>query len=726
MVRVFRPLAAACGVLALLLGSSVASPAGLLLPAGPRQATPPAWGLDAVEVHAVVRGGHAHVRVVQAFRNRGPRDLEADYVFPLPAGARLSSVTLHAGKAVLGGELLRAEAARAAWLEILRRRRDPALLAYLGRDLYRLRGVGLPAGGTRRLELAYDQTLPADGGVRELVCPLAAARAARAAVHVEIDADQPLGPVYSPTHDVAIVHRGPQQAEVSYDGAPETGARDLVLYWSTTSRRLGATLLTYWPPEEDRGYFLYLAEPSADAQAPRVALPQDVTFVLDVSGSMAGEKLEQVRAALQQVVRDLRDDDRFNVVAYHSDVQPLWEAPRPATPQARKAALAFVDGLEAAGGTHIAGALKAALADPRPARRPAVVIFLTDGRPTMGERDPDAILASVARENPGRRTRIFVLGVGVDVNTVLLDRLALENRGAPDYVRPRESVGRKVAALYAKVRAPVLTDPVFAAPDLHPSDVLPAVLPDLFGGGQIVVTGRYAAGGPAELVLSGRDGPLEREVHCTRLAARRGGGTAGDFPARVWALRRIAALIDAIRLHGRRDPEMVKEIVRLGTRFGILTEYTSFLADESGVSHTALLVNTRRARKNLEDLTGRAVGGAGLAQAENQAERRSAVRLDPAPGAWFATPDDRDVRKVRLSGVRQVGNRTFYDRGRTTGWVDVEVSDAATPAETVTRWSERFFQLLGTTSPDENVRLAQPGPLLLVIQGRILRVVDPS
>ncbi len=718
-------------VLGLLLTAAPAEASGFLVPQPSPKPVPMPWSIESYCVDAVVRGPHARVTVEQVFRNLSGRQLEADYVFPLPPEAMVSSITLFEGGKGLEGRLLRAEEARRVYEEIVRRRKDPALLQYLGQNLYRVRVFPIGPGQTRKLVLKYDQTLGSDGGLTEFAYPLGAARlSARPirtiAMRVDLETKAPLGPIYSPTHDVAVVRTAKNRADISYEGTSRGDPGDLLLYWSTTSRRIGAQLLTYWPKDEAQGYFLFLATPGSGMQT-GPARPKHITFVVDTSGSMAGEKLEQVRAALKQVIGGLGAGDRFNVVAYHSSVLPLWERPRAADPGARQEALRFVDGLRAEGGTNIEGALRAALSAPRPKSMPSVVVFLTDGRPTMGETNPDKILASIAKANPDRATRMFVLGVGVDVNTVMLDRLALENKGAPAFVRPRENVEVKVSSLYGKIRHPVLTDVTLAARGMKAMDLLPQQLPDLFRGSELVVAGRYGAGGPVQLVLSGRDGDVEREFHYTLHAARKGDGLRSDFPARVWATRRIAQLLDAIRLHKKRDPELVNEIVRLSTKFGILTEYTSFLADETGVSHSAFAVNVRRAQKNLDGLASRAIGGSGWAQSANQVHRRGASRAPkPTSGYYLATEGDRDVKRVEVGGVRLVANRTFYYRGAKLGWVDVEVPDAAKPDEVITRWSPRFFELLRSTTRVENARLAQAGPLLLQVQGRVIRVVDPG
>lgn len=728
--RTARPLlllaAALGGLLGALLGAAPARADGFLVPREPGRPVRGGWAVTSHRVSAKVDGPHARVTVDQEFTNLAPVVLEAEYVFPLPQGASVSGVTLFEGDRALEGRLLAADEARRAFEEIVRRQRDPALLEYLGRDLYRVSVFPIPPGRSRRVRLAYEQVLPLEGGTVEWRYPLntekfSAQPLAEVAITVDLKAAAPLGPVYSPTHDIRVARPEPRRAEVSFEARSVRPDTDFLLYWSTTQGAVGASLLTWWPADEDRGWFLLLATPAPPDGQARAAQPKQITFVVDTSGSMQGEKLEQVRAALTQVVGALGAEDRFNVIAYDTGVRPLWDGPRPVTQAARAEALAFVRGLAALGGTNIAGALAQALASPAPEGVPSAVVFLTDGRPTVGVTDPAAIAAEAAAANRGRGTRLFVLGVGVDVNTVLLDRLALENHGAPAYVLPREDVEVKVGALYEKLRYPVLTDLRVELGGLGATEMLPARVPDLFRGSQVVIAGRYQRGGRREVVLSGRDGTVEREFHYLLDAAERGQGLRDDFPARVWATRRIAFLVDQIRLSGAREPELVDEIVRLSTRFGILTEYTAFLADE-GADHARLSDNAARAGRELEEQSKAEAGGAGVAQAANQGQRREADRA-PAPQSLLrGARDDRDVEAVALGGVRQVGNRTFYRRAL--GWVDVRVTRPEA-AETVERWSERFFALLAGTTPDENARLAQAGDVVLEIQGRVLRIVDP-
>lgn len=760
-----RRLLAAVLAVALAATALVAAPParadGFLVPTRPERRVRGDWAVTYHHVDVRVAGQKARVRVDQEFTNLSSMPLETEYVFPVPAGAMVNAVTLMVDGKAMEGRLLKAEEARRIYDDIVRRQKDPALVEYVGRDFFRASIFPIPAGGSRQLVLEYDQLLPKDGETVELVYPLntekfSAKPLRDVRVAVEVESETGVGAVYCPTHDVVVTRKDGKHLRATLEAKQARPETDFLLYWAEQAGDVSATLLTHWPRGEDRGYFLLLAAPSIpDAKAEAVK-PKDITFCVDVSGSMAGVVFEQTRAALRQVIGGLNDGDVFNVIAYSSDVVALWDAPRKATKEALKEAFDFVEGLRATGGTRIVDAFKTALTQPSTPGLPRVLLFLTDGRPTIGETtDPDEIVKRVAGWNQTAKASIFTFGLGTTVNAAFLDRIALENHGAPAYVRPGEDVERKVASLYEKLRYPVLTDVKLDFGGLQVSGVLPGVMPDLFRGGQVVVAGRFKkGGGPVDVVLSGRDGDQGREFHYKLQAGGEGQGLRDDFPARVWAVRRIAELIDAIRIAGRQEKELVDEIVALSTKFGIMTEYTSFLADETA-DHGSLAANRLRAGEELRrarELSDRDDAG-GFAQAANQAGRRTADKAPPPPttpaasaGAPGAPADGRsagdglgllkqkeggrDVEELKVGVVRQVGNRAFYNRtqvqARAAVWVDAEVKDASKADEVVVRWSPRFFELLAATTADENARLAQEGDVLLQVGGRQVLVVETA
>jgi Ca-activated chloride channel family protein len=743
-------LAFALALPAALAWAAPAAADGFIVPLRPDRRVRGDWAVTYHRVDVRVEGQKAHVRVDQEFRNLSPAPLEAEYVFPLPHGAMVSAVTLMADGKPIEGRLLRAEEARRIYDEIVRRQKDPALVEYVGRDFFRASLFPIPANGVRQLVLEYDHLLRKDGDTVEVLYPLSTEKfSAKPLRDVSVTVDfvgrGDLGPIYSPTHDVVVTRDGSKRARVSFTAREVRPETDFLLYVSETDAEVGATLLTHWPRGEDRGWFLLLASPVVPDGKAEAAKPRHLTLVVDVSSSMVEKgKIEQAKSALVQTIGGLNDGDWFNVVSFSTSVVPLWDAAKPYGKETRKEAIEWVEGLRAVGGTNIDAALKSALSEPSKEGLPHVVLFLTDGRPTMGAVASDEILASVRKAAGDSRTRIFVFGVGVDVDAVLLDKLALENHGVPTYVRPNEDIERKLALLYEKIRFPALSDLKVEFGAMSASEVLPGAVPDLFRGGQVVLAGRYRKGGPAEVVLSGRDGGVRREFRYRVTAGGEGEGLRDDFPARVWSMRRIGELVDQIRLLGRREKELVDEIVSLSLRFGIVTEYTSFLADER-TDPGAVAENRGRALDALGRAARPAPGSApadGVAASENQKARREADRPPPAPSSpATAGPDGgarqgyakaaeggRDVVEETVAGVKQVANRAFYKRAnvadRPFAWVDAEVKDVTKVDERVVRWSPRFFELLAATTPDENARLSQDGDLLLRLAGRNVLVTD--
>src|SRR5205823_3187006 len=210
-----------------------------------------------------------------------------------------------------------------------------------------------------------------------------------------------------------------------------------------------------------------------------------------------GPKIEQARGALRYVLENLNGDDRFGLITFNSVVESFADSLQPM--DARPRALAYVDRLTAQGGTNIHEALLTALRQVQP-ERPTYLIFLTDGQPTNGVTDPNRIARAVG-DAAAANVRLFAFGVGNDVNAILLDRVARENHGTADYVKPEEDLEERLSAFYAKVASPVLTDVrlEFSRPV---RESYPDPVPDLFAGQQLLVVGRYPGGGPTTVIIS--------------------------------------------------------------------------------------------------------------------------------------------------------------------------------------------------------------------------------
>jgi len=385
----------------------------------------------------------ARTVIDQVFLNRQPYELEGTYLFPLPVGASFSAFSMYVDGEPLAAEILKAEEARRIYEDIVRQRLDPALLEYAGQGAYRARIFPIPAEGEKRVELAYDEVLRQDGGIVRYLYPLNTEKFSAeplevVSVEVEIRSSTPIKAVYSPSHKIAVERDGEYRAKVIYADEGVVPREDFALYYTTAPGEVGLDLLTYFPEDEDEGYYLLLAAPQVEP-APEEIIPKRLVLVLDRSGSMAGEKMEQARAALIFAVQHLEEGDEFNIVDYGTSVTSFADTTTAATPEAREAAIAYVERLEATGGTNISEALEQALGMMRGDGRVEMCAFLTDGKPTVGETDTQKILELVRQANL-HEARIFVFGVGYEVNTHLLDQLAGENRGSSTYVEPGEDI----------------------------------------------------------------------------------------------------------------------------------------------------------------------------------------------------------------------------------------------------------------------------------------------
>ncbi len=648
------------GAIALMATASPAAAQGWIEIERPRNpvAVSPTVTRVGSEVRVTIEGRVARIEVEERFQNTGGGVAEGNYLYPLPGEAVFQNFSLWMGQQELRGEMLTAEQARGIYEEIVRRQKDPALLTLAGHGLVRAQVFPIQPGETRKVVLRYTQLLERSGDALRIRYALGQRGGSAGGWRLTAPAPDGFGTPYSPTHQLTTRHEN-GRLELSLD--PSRGG-DVELFLPLRRGLVGTSVVTHGQGGEDGYFMLLLAPPAAEEGA---VMPRDVSFVVDVSGSMSGQKIEQARAALRQALGTLRTADRFQLIAFSSGVRHFREGFSAATAENLRAAREFVDGLQADGGTNISGALEAALGSAVSQERLPLVLFLTDGVPSVGEQEPDRIAAMAA----GRagRARIFTIGVGHDVNTYLLDRLAKEGRGAAEYVAPEASVEVAVGSLMGKLRRPALVNLRIVSSPVRFRDLSPAQLPDLFFGEELVVFGRYQGEGQGTILLEGeRNGRRERFTAEARFRRVEG---SNDFIPKLWASRRVGDLTRQVRLEGVSDA-LVREIRELGLRHGILTEFTSYLVQEpqfatreeralraqASVAAAAPAAQTGRAAFDQAKASGRMRDARSLAEAEAVAEDKLAS----------LSGNDR--------GVRRAGGRIFR---QTVGvWTDVAHSDS--------------------------------------------------
>lgn len=676
-------------------------------PLGPVRASPAVMRV-ASDVRITVDGRMARVEVTERFRNTGRGIAEGTYHYPLPGDAVFSGFSLFQGEQELKGEMMAAEQARAIYEGIVRQLKDPALLTLVGHGLVRAEVFPIQPGETRTVILRYTQLLPRSEDALRLRYVAGARGEAPVTLRVEVPNQAAFATVYSPTHPITE-RREAGRLRIDVD-APIRSDVELVLPFQRGL--VGGTVLTHAQPGEDGFALLFLAPPPGDA---RVVVGRDMTFVVDVSGSMSGQKMTQARTALRQAIDGLRPADRFRLIAFSSGVRQFSDGWSAVTPATRAEAIRYIEALEANGGTNLAGAVTAALAEETPADRLSLVVLVTDGLPSVGEQAPDKIAAGAAGQIG--RSRIFTFGVGHDVNTYLLDRLAVEGRGSATYVAPGADVGDAVGGVLAKLSRPALVDLRIVSSPVRFLDAAPAVLPDLFFGEELVVLTRYRGTGTGPVVIEGtRNGRRERfEVRGT--FARHVPEDA--YLPQLWAARRIGDLTRQLRLEGS-TPEQVAAIRELGLRYGILTEYTSYLVQEPGMlanqpgtlprPSTILVPRDQTGARAFEAAKASASmsGSATLAEADLAVTQRSRELAAPsAAGAGRAES-------------RRVGGRLFALRDGV--WTDVR-HRAEAPVTVIAPYSSAYFTLIAAR-PALREALAIGTPLVLAGERRDLRIAD--
>ena len=535
------------------------------------------------KVDVKIEGQVATTSVEQEFYNPNPSRLEGTYLFPVPKGAQIDKFAMDIGGKQVEAELLPAEKARKIYEDIVRKAKDPALMEYADRDVFKVRVFPIEPHGKKRITLSYTQVLKADAGLVGYVYPLntekfSAKPIKNVSIKVELKSDRPLKAIYSPSHSVEIKRHGSYRATAGFEATDTHPDTDFALYFAPDKDELGVNLITHRASGED-GYFLMLVSPGLEANEKR-AMPKDVAFVLDTSGSMAGKKLAQAKKALQFCVENLNDQDRFEIIRFSTEVEPLFDNLVRADEANREKANDFIKDLKPIGGTAIDEALKKALG-MRPGiagqARPYVIIFLTDGKPTIGTTDETEIVRNVKRMNE-EQTRVFCFGIGTDLNAHLLDKITEETRVVSQYVLPEEDIEVKVSSFFAKIKDPVLANPTLKfTGDLRVTKLYPSPLPDVFRGDQMVLVGRYSGRGDSAVVLEGLVNGSRRkftyEVTFPKL------NEDNEFVPRLWATRRVGYLLDEIRLHGE-NSELRDEVTDLARQYNIVTPYTAYLIVE--------------------------------------------------------------------------------------------------------------------------------------------------
>lgn len=697
------------------------------------QPLPNALPVKSIQLDTKINGQVATTHVEQVFRNDTQYTLEGTYFFPIPEAASITEFAIWENGKKLVGEVRSREEARRIYDEIVRRQRDPGLLEYAGKNLFQASIFPIPPNSDKKLELTYTEVLKAESGTVAYRYPLGTGRNgwARPMPHREFGSDMQAGPtqqfgtisgsieivgrealrnIYSPSHTIDVKRKGETAANVSFE--TKGNDTDFQLFYGLSNGDFGMSLVTYREPGKD-GYFLMMLSPK-DNISERELVNKDIVFVMDTSGSMAEEgKMEKARKALLFGIRTLRDGDRFNVINFAGEEHLMERGLIAADAAGRKRGEEFVTKLQPTGGTNINDSLVASLKQFDKGDRPKMLVFMTDGLPTVGETNVDRIIKN-SRDNKVDGLRLFTFGVGYDVNTRLLDKLAAENAGDADYIEPKEDLEIKVSNFFTKVNSPVLTDLELDFGNVQTDLMYPRQLSDIFKGAQVTIIGRYKNDNDLRNVTLRLRGKTGREARIFSYPdldfPMRSEGN--EFLPRLWATRRVGWLVEQIRSNGE-NKELRDEVVELGTKYGIVTPYTSYLAtdgsDRKMIAGRRLDQMPRNAMA--ESVTVDSYSGSGAVAASKSARgQREKANLN-----------DKDEEEIiKIGTIKKLGAKTFYLENGV--WIDSEFKEESKIPETRLAFASEAYFDLAAKEKEIGQYLSLGEQVVIVWKGKVYRI----
>lgn len=666
-----------------------------------------------VDIHCLM----AQTLIEQVFVNNTDLRLEGYFYFPVPKGSVINQFQMDVNGVMTDAELLDAGKARQIYEDIVRSMKDPALLEYAEQDLFRVRIFPIEPRSTKQIRISYREMITADNGTCMYRFPMNTKKYASAPVrevlfNLNIRCEEEIKNMFSPTHDLLVERKGAGKASATFSSKNYSPDTDLKFCYQTGNSMLGISCLSYQSGGED-GFFYLDINPGFLKK--EQVLPKDVTFVLDVSGSMNGEKMQQAKNALAYCVDHLHEGDRFEIIRFSTEARSLFGKRTAVSETSRSAAHQFIQSLRAIGGTNMDEAFQLALKEKPENSRPSMVIFITDGKPTIGETEQNTLVKKIGSMNQGKH-RIFTLGIGHDLNSKLLDLITEEGKGTRTYVGENEDIEREVAGFFEKVNAPIASDiKISFSQGNEVFDMFPKQVPDLFSGNSITLFGRFSKPGKHTITI---EGTINGSRRTFQIPVEMKNDPRNEYIAPLWASRHVGYLLEQIRLHGE-TKELKDEVVLLAKQYGIITPYTSYLIieDERQLTRTQQVpmpifsnrsdadVLSDRSREEYRKMQQAEGKGSIESSKDLQNMNRTANQAQASMNKEAMTVVSESGEKTNLAhDTRNVAGRAWYFSNGT--WNDIQLQKKKTDKTVVISFGSKEYFDFARKYPETNQILA--------------------
>ena len=551
--------------------------------------------LKSTSVVANVAGFGADVAVVQTFTNPSSSPIEAIYTFPLPNDASVDRMTMKVGSRTIIGQIKKREEARIVYEQARANGQVASLLDQERPNIFTQSIANIVPGAAVQIEIHYVQILKFEDGEFEfnfhmvvgprflgnapdpaLISPPTAPKGTRTGANIDLtvnlDAGAPIQGLRSILHEVAVNRISPSRATISLKHEREIPNRDFILKYGASTASVSEQFFTEYSQSQG-GFFSLVLLPPDRVQNSQIA-PREMVFVMDQSGSQNGFPIEKSKELTVKMIQQLRPNDSFDVISFGNEAHRLWPASKPNTASNRSSAIEFVKGLQANGGTQLRNALSSALTLPEDQEKLRIILFNTDG--FVG--DDKGIIEDVRKYHG--TARVFTFGIGNGVNRYLIDGMSAEGRGAAEYVTLSTSADEAVQRFMKRMSTPVLTDISVKVANVGATELTPDYVPDVFSVTPVTVSGRYSKPGPGVVTVTGNIGgkPWSRTFKLNFPS----GSNSGQSVPSLWARRRVDDFLrkEAFDQQPSEGISAKDRAVDIALQFGIMTEYTSFVAVE--------------------------------------------------------------------------------------------------------------------------------------------------
>lgn len=550
--------------------------------------------LKETDVTTNITGTIAETYVTQTYINEGDSPISASYLFPASTKVSVHGMTMQVGNNIVTAQIKEKEEAKQEFAEAKSEGKSASLLEQKRSNVFNMDVANIMPGDTVIIKLHYTELISPEEGIYQFVFPTVvgprysdpadqtdkdangwvetpymesgSAITGKYNITVNLSTGVPITNLSSKSHDINIAWNNNSSAKITLaNPADYAGNRDFILDYKLTGNQVESGLVL--AEGESENFFMLTIQPP-ERFTPEDIPPREYIFVLDVSGSMNGYPMDTAKALIRDLVSNLKETDKFNLVLFSGSSEQLSPESLPATKANIKMAINLIDEQEGYGGTSLSPALESAINIPADKSTARSIIVITDGY-ISGEQNVFDLIS----QNLGT-TSFFSFGIGSSVNRYLVDGIAYAGAGESFVVTDAEDASETARRFRTYIQSPILTDINVAYEGFDVYDVEPAAIPTLFAQKPIVLFGKYKGDAEGIITVTGKTGNKDysQEIAISDIKTL----TDNDAVSYLWARARVERLMDYG--YSKDNPEVKDEVTQLGLNYSMMTPYTSFIA----------------------------------------------------------------------------------------------------------------------------------------------------